>query len=390
MAEEYDDYGRKKNRSLKGVDGDEYAENLNNAGNDFTLPDYSGLRNRTAPGVPQAGRTNTFSQQVGTGMKAVADTREAIANPDNAPSTRLFQAGNHNAVSSSIQDEHDPANAASTRLFQGANHEVAGKTVEGQYRLDNQLTSPFFRAIRGNGKEVSSTKAVDETDKAVGNLDYDEKNPQQAHPYANGFYNGFSNAMVKGLEPTHRWSEYLNASRRPDLYTGTSPQQSAETSGNKLVEWNEQTNQQYRQNLHHETEPTAEAINRANEKYSHFLGGLAGTSFLMAVQRNLVQSGATMSMNNWSRLTNEIYRKVKERTGNEELALALGWGAMATLAEDIAPFGLASRVLPVDYQTIAEPVHRVLDSLISGHLSNGVVDTAVDEISQTSKNRKKD
>lgn len=60
-----------------------------------------------------------------------------------------------------------------------------------------------------------------------------------------------------------------------------------------------------------------------------------------------------------------------------------------TLAEDIAPFGLASRVLPVDYQTIAEPVHRVLDSLISGHLSNGVVDTAVDEISQTSKNRKK-
>ena len=38
-----------------------------------------------------------------------------------------------------------------------------------------------------------------------------------------------------------------------------------------------------------------------------------------------------MSMNNWSRLTNEIYRKVKEKTGNEELALALGWGAMATL-----------------------------------------------------------
>ena len=68
----------------------------------------------------------------------------------------------------------------------------------------------------------------------------------------------------------------------------------------------------------------------------------------------------------------------------------MGWGAMATLAEDIAPFGLASRVLPVDYQTIAEPVHRILDSLISGPLSNGVVDTAVDEISQTSKNRKKD
>lgn len=89
-----------------------------------------------------------------------------------------------------------------------------------------------------------------------------------------------------------------------------------------------------------------------------------------------------MSMNNWSRLTNEIYRKVKERTGNEELALALGWGAMTTLAEDIAPFGLASRVLPVDYQTIAEPVHRVLDSLISGGLSDYIVNEAVEDISK--------
>ena len=88
-------------------------------------------------------------------------------------------------------------------------------------------------------------------------------------------------------------------------------------------------------------------------------------------------------------MTNEIYRKVKEKTGNEELALALGWGAMAALAEDIAPFGLASRVLPVDYQTIAEPVHRVLDSLISGSLSSAVVKNAVDDISQISKNRKK-
>ena len=379
MADEYDYYGRKKNRGLTGNYGDEYEENLNNAGNDFQIPDDTGAANRRAPNAPKAGRTNTFSRQLGTGMKAVGDTNEAIANPDNAPSTRLFQAGNHDAVSSSIQNEHDPANAASTRLFQGANHDVAGKTVEGQYSLDNQPTSPFFRAVRGNGKPVSGLKAMEETDKAVGNLDYENK---EAHPYAQGFYNGFSNAMVKGLEPTHRWSEYLNASRRPDLYTGTSPQQSAETSGNKLVEWNEQMNKQYRQNLHHETEPTAEAINRATEKYSNFLGGLAGTSFLMAVQRNLKQSGATMSMNNWSRLTNEIYRKVKERTGNEELALALGWGAMATLAEDIAPFGLASRVLPVDYQTIAEPVHRILDSLISGDLSDYIVNEAVEDISK--------
>ena len=79
MADEYDYYGRKKNRGLTGVYGDEYAENLNNAGNDFPIPDYTGAPNRTAPNAPKAGRTNTFSQQLGTGMKAVADTREAIA-----------------------------------------------------------------------------------------------------------------------------------------------------------------------------------------------------------------------------------------------------------------------------------------------------------------------
>ena len=145
MADEYDYYGRKKNKGLTGVYGDEYAENLNNAGNDFPIPDDTGAPNRMAPNAPKAGRTNTFSRQSGTGMKAVGDTNEAIANPDNAPSTRLFQAGNHDAVRSTLQNEHDPANATSTRLFQGANHDVAGKTVEGQYSLDNQPTSPFFR-----------------------------------------------------------------------------------------------------------------------------------------------------------------------------------------------------------------------------------------------------
>ena len=64
----------------------------------------------------------------------------------------------------------------------------------------------------------------------------------------------------------------------------------------------------------------------------------------------------------------------------------MGWGAIATLAEDIAPFGLASRVLPVDYQTIAEPVHRILDSLISGGLSDYIVNEAVEDISKKNKN----
>lgn len=62
MADEYDYYGRKKNRGLTGVYGDEYEENLNNAGNDFPMPDYPGVPNRTAPNAPKAGRTNTFSR----------------------------------------------------------------------------------------------------------------------------------------------------------------------------------------------------------------------------------------------------------------------------------------------------------------------------------------
>ena len=155
MADEYDNDGSKRSKGLTGVYGDEYEENLNNAQNDFPMPDYTGAGNRTTPHVPKAGRTNTFGRQLGTGMKAVADTREAIANPDNAPSTRLFQAGNHHAVSSTIQNEHDPANAASTRLWQGMNHEVAGKTIGGMTDLEKQPTSSFFRATRGNGQPVS-------------------------------------------------------------------------------------------------------------------------------------------------------------------------------------------------------------------------------------------
>ena len=389
MADEYDYYGRKKNKGLTGVYGDEYAENLNNAGNDFPIPDYRGAPNRTAPNAPKAGRTNTFSRQLGTGMKAVGDTNEAIANPDNAPSTRLFQAGNHDAVSSSIQNEHDPANAASTRLFQGANHDVAGKTVEGQYSLDNQPTSPFFRAIRGNGKPVSGLKAVEESDKAVGNLDYDEQNPQQAHPYAFGFYNGFANSVVNQMKAEHMGTEFEKASDRPDQYTGTSPLKAARDGFRELGALNAEINKSHEQNRFHYTEPTAESIHQATEKYSNVLGGVAGASLLMSVKRNLPQTGMTLTANNWSRLTHEVYQRVLDKTGDEEFAQAMGWGAMATLASDLEPWGMFSKKLPADYQTIADPVVRVIDSLVSDHLADKVVDEGVEYMSRRSEREKK-
>ena len=230
-------------------------------------------------------------------MKAVADTNDAQSDPDRAASALLMKAMKHGAVSSSIQEEHDFANAPSTRAMQGMNHEVAPETIENVTDLEKQPTSPFFRAVRGNGTPVSGLKAAEDTDKTVNNLDYENKQ-KNSHPYANGFYNGFGNAIVKGMEPTYRWTEYLNASQRPDRYTDHSPQETTETGSNKLFEWNGQINRQYDQNRHHENEPTAEAINRAAEKYSNLLGGVAGTSFLMAVQRNLTQSGATLFMSN--------------------------------------------------------------------------------------------
>ena len=389
MADEYDYYGRKKNRGLTGVYGDEYAENLNNAGNDFPIPDYTGAPNRTAPNAPKAGRTNTFSQQLGTGMKAVADTREAIANPENAPSTRLFQAGNHQSVSSSIQDEHDPANATSTRLFRGANHDVAGKTVEGQYSLDNQPTSSFFRAIRGNGKPVSGLKAVEETDKAVGNLDYDEQNPQKAHPYAYGFYNGFANSIVNQMKAEHMGTEFEKGSDRPDQYTGTSPLKAARDGFRELGALNEEINKSHEQNRFHYTEPTAESIHQAMEKFDNVLGGVAGASLLMSVKRNLPQTGMTLTANNWSRLTHEVYQRVLDKTGDEEFAQAMGWGAMATLASDLEPWGMFSKKLPADYQTIADPVVRVIDSLVSDHLADKVVDEGVDRIVKNKQQQNK-
>ena len=389
MADEYDYYGRKKNRGLTGNYGDEYGENLNNAGNDFPMPDYPGVPNRTAPNAPKAGRTNTFSRQLGTGMKAVGDTNEAIANPDNAPSTRLFQAGNHDAVSSSIQNEHDPANATSTRLFQGANHDVAGKTVEGQYSLDNQPTSPFFRAIRGNGKPVSVLKAMEETDRMVGNLDYDEQNPQQAHPYVNGIHQGFINSVMNHMKAEHMGTEFEKASNRPDQYTGTSPLKASRAGFRELGKLNDGLNQEYQKNRFHYTEPTAESIHQATEKYSNVLGGVAGASLLMAVKRNLPQTGMTLTANNWSRLTHEVYQRVLDKTGDEEFAQAMGWGAMATLASDLEPWGMFSKKLPADYQTIADPVARVIDSLVSDHLADKVVDEGVDRIVKNKQQQNK-
>ena len=389
MAEEYDDYGRKKNRGFKGIYGDEYEENLNNAGNEFPMPDYTGTGNRTASHVPQAGRNGTFSRQFGNGMKAVADTSEALSSPDNAPSTRLFQAGNHDAVSSSLQDEHDPANAASTRLFQGANHEVAGKTIEGQYDLDRQPTSSFFNAVRGNGKAVSGLKAVEETDRMVNNLDYDAKNPEQAHPYANGFYNGFANSIVNHMKADHMGTEFEKASDRPDLYAGTSPLKAARTGFRELGALNEEIDKPYKQNRFHYNEPTAESIHLATKKYSHILGGVAGASLLMSVKRNLPQAGMTLTANNWSRLTHEVYQRVLDKTGDGEFAQAMGWGAMATLASDLEPWGMFAKKLPVDYQTIADPVARVIDSLISDHLANKVVDEGVDDIVRNINEKKR-
>ena len=390
MADEYDYYGRKKNRGLTGVYGDEYEENLNNAGNDFQIPDYTGAANRRAPDVPNAGRTNTFSRQMGTGMKAVGDTNEAIANPDNAPSTRLFQAGNHDAVSSSIQNEHDPANATSTRLFQGANHDVAGKTVEGQYSLDNQPTSPFFRAIRGNGKPVSVLKAMEETDRMVGNLDYDEQNPQKAHPYAFGFYNGFANSVVNQMKAEHMGTEFEKASDRPDQYAGTSPLKAARTGFRELGALNEEINKPYEQNRFHYNEPTAESIHQATEKYSNVLGGVAGASLLMAVKRNLPYAGMTLAANNWSRLSHEVYQRVLDKTGNEEFAKAMGWGGAAAVAQGIAPAtGFLSNFIPVPYNQIAEPFFRVIDSIVSDDLANQIVDEGVNDMVRNSKKQNK-
>ena len=109
---------------------------------------------------------------------------------------------------------------------------------------------------------------------------------------------------------------------------------------------NDGLNQEYQKNRFHYTEPTAESIHQATEKYSNVLGGVAGASLLMAVKRNLPQTGMTLTANNWSRLTHEVYQRVLDKTGDEEFAQAMGWGAMATLASDLEPWGCFQKSCP--------------------------------------------
>ena len=100
-------------------------------------------------------------------------------------------------------------------------------------------------------------------------------------------------------------------------------------------------------------EPTAESIHKATEKFDNILGGVAGASLVMAVRRNLPQSGMTLAANDWSRLSHEVYQKVLDRTGNEEFAKAMGWGGVASVAQEIAPAsGFLSKIIPVPYSRL--------------------------------------
>lgn len=92
---------------------------------------------------------------------------------------------------------------------------------ENRRRAIQSRQSTHVAVFQGNTwkrKPVSGLKAVEETDKAVGNLDYDEQNPQKAHPYAFGFYNGFANSVVNQMKAEHMGTEFEKASDRPDQY----------------------------------------------------------------------------------------------------------------------------------------------------------------------------
>ena len=51
--------------------------------------------------------------------------------------------------------------------------------------------------------------------------------------------------------------------------------------------------------------------------------------------------------------------------------------------------GMFSKKLPADYQTIADPVARVIDSLVSDHLADKVVDEGVDRIVKNKQQQNK-
>ena len=108
----------------------------------------------------------------------------------------------------------------------------------------------------------------------------------------------------------------------------------------------------------------------------------------MAVKRNLPLTGMTLSANNWSRLTHEVYQRVLDRTGDEAFAQALGWGGAAAIAAEIAPWGLFSKKIPVPYRTIADPFFRMIDSLVTDQLSKRVVDEGVNRISRDIEDKK--
>ena len=96
----------------------------------------------------------------------------------------------------------------------------------------------------------------------------------------------------------------------------------------------------------------------------------------------------TLGANDWSRLTHEVYQRVYDKTGDDEFAQALAWGGAAAVAAGIAPWGMASKVIPAPYQMISEPFLRVMDSIVSDHLANKVADEGVDYI--VDKNNKRD
>ncbi len=387
MANEYGFYRKKNNHRMNGNPEPDYPVNAHQAPDDSGLPDYTGKPRQTARNTPHAGRQDTFSVRFGQGMNAVADTKDAISDPDNAASTRLFQAGRHDTVSSAIQDEHHPDNAASTRLFQGMNHDVAQNTFGAQYDLDKQPSSSFWKDVQGNGRRVSGLDVVEKTDREVGNLDYDNHG-KDAYSHSKAFYNGFGNAVMNVMMEEYRGTEFGRASEYPDLYTSKTPLQTSYDDVKELGQLNDGFNRQYQKERYQYTEPTAEAVSRASEKYSHILGGIAGVSLLSAVRGTLPQTGMTLSLNNWSRLSHNIYRRVLEQTGNDEFALALGYGAIGTLASDLQPFGLASKKAPLDYQSVLDPVSRVIDSVVSDSISNKFVDMTVDNMARDIEKKK--
>lgn len=78
--------------------------------------------------------------------------------------------------------------------------------------------------------------------------------------------------------------------------------------------------------------------------------GVAGASLLMAVKRNLPQTGMTLTANNWSRLTHEVYQRVLDKTGDEEFAQARDGEPWQTLASDLEAWGNVFKKAARDYK----------------------------------------